>query len=946
MSKPERQNTLRDEIPRSNRKESFLAWMTALLTTLIFYAQALASGSVDAGFVYTGDLWNVLLPHLAKMTSLVSRGVFAGIDLSTHGGASEIFLRTNLPSYHPLVLLQALLYTTDAAEVLIRTSVLLLVIHSLIGCYFTLRLAHRFLTLRIGAALFIAVGYTFSVQMVNALGYPPYLYCATMIPWAVYGGLRVLEARSVRLSLIHSIPVFTMLTGGYVPIGMSCAVMAWGFLAALVLYVDGTSMPYRLRVRNLCLSSVPFAIASTVAAPLFFSLLTYFNIVRESAPPTDLFFAAHQLGEQPRTILRALSTHFQLAGPYVEFTLVWGFIPLIIVALFFFGLRGPGDLHEREWRLVKVSGCAYVFLALAIYGDYSAVSDLLYLVPSIGRMHIYQRHLLAGQFFLMICVAVMLTAICRRTTYVATKSALFTLLVLLLISAQLLSTNNPLSGQLLVNDFVVFELALAVVFVASLLMPGRQFPFLAGTILMFLIPLDKVYNYSSSAANRHDAQKAKSLTAVDRESNQKVVSYFRSHSKKAIIKYVDLTQGVNAESFSRNYPWFNAITIPLSTYGGYDWHLSRRSDYGRRMTMEAPQGRWVMRPDWEYVANTGADFVLFEEGNPLNDAKLADVADLSEPANVLRMPNKLILAPFRPPARRAFQGGDVRGRYVRVQLSGAGFLSLAEVQVFRAGAQTASNLALGKPATQSSNISPDTGAASSAVDGNTQGDYGLGSVTHTRMDTNAWWDVDLGVVEDIGSVRLWNRTGGDGERLSDFWVFISDKPFNPSDTPEKLSGRRDVLRWHETTFPRPSHEIVGSTSEAKPLGPPVLFDNGYLKVSGHDGKATIGGFQTDGASRFTLDLNSTSPLLVQYLFWPNDRLSFKLDSNRIEAPVRDGLQTVTVPAGRHHLEIQYRYWPLTLFLVFYCLYTLSIMGSVAYPFLYPAFTRYSPGWFK
>ena len=131
------------------------------------------------------------------------------------------------------------------------------------------------------------------------------------------------------------------------------------------------------------------------------------------------------------------------------------------------------------------------------------------------------------------------------------------------------------------------------------------------------------------AANRHDAQKAKSLTAVDRESNQKVVSYFRSHSKKAIIKYVDLTQGVNAESFSRNYPWFNAITIPLSTYGGYDWHLSRRSDYGRRMSMDAPQGRWVMRPDWEYVANTGADFVLFEEGNPLNDAKLADVADKS-----------------------------------------------------------------------------------------------------------------------------------------------------------------------------------------------------------------------------------------------------------------------------------------------------------------------------
>jgi RHS repeat-associated protein len=113
------------------------------------------------------------------------------------------------------------------------------------------------------------------------------------------------------------------------------------------------------------------------------------------------------------------------------------------------------------------------------------------------------------------------------------------------------------------------------------------------------------------------------------------------------------------------------------------------------------------------------------------------------------------------------------GRYVRVQLAGTNYLSLAEVQIL--GNASPTNVALNKTATQSSTHSSGA-AAVRAVDGNIDGVFANGSVTHTNSDANAWWHVDLGQVETIGTVKIWNRVEFP-ERLTNFYVFVSDVPF-------------------------------------------------------------------------------------------------------------------------------------------------------------------------
>ncbi|HYL36121.1 MAG TPA: SBBP repeat-containing protein, partial [Bryobacteraceae bacterium] len=166
-----------------------------------------------------------------------------------------------------------------------------------------------------------------------------------------------------------------------------------------------------------------------------------------------------------------------------------------------------------------------------------------------------------------------------------------------------------------------------------------------------------------------------------------------------------------------------------------------------------------------------------------------------------------------------------QGRYVRVQLSGSNYLSLAEVQVY---GTLAPDLATVKSATQSSTFSS-LSNASNAVDGNTDGSYADGSLSTTNLDANAWWQVDLGASASVSSIVVWNRTDCCGDRLSDYWVFVSDTPFGPTDTPATLQNRAGTWSSHQTVKPNP-----GTTVSAGAQGRYVrvqLSGSNYLSLA-------------------------------------------------------------------------------------------------------------------
>jgi hypothetical protein len=123
-------------------------------------------------------------------------------------------------------------------------------------------------------------------------------------------------------------------------------------------------------------------------------------------------------------------------------------------------------------------------------------------------------------------------------------------------------------------------------------------------------------------------------------------------------------------------------------------------------------------------------------------------------------------------------------RFVRVELPGTKrYLHLAEVQVFAGGENVA---ARGKARQSSTDFG---GEAQRAIDGNTNGDFNANSVSHTKLEDNPWWEVDLGKAIAVDRVLIWNRTDG-GEtilsRMKDYRVALLDEARHPVE--ERKSG--------------------------------------------------------------------------------------------------------------------------------------------------------------
>ncbi|XP_074000833.1 uncharacterized protein [Numenius arquata] len=119
----------------------------------------------------------------------------------------------------------------------------------------------------------------------------------------------------------------------------------------------------------------------------------------------------------------------------------------------------------------------------------------------------------------------------------------------------------------------------------------------------------------------------------------------------------------------------------------------------------------------------------------------------------------------------------LRGRYVTVTVPGREEqLSLCEVEVVEQGCAAlpgAQNVALGRPATQSSVLDATSGAAN-AVDGNRDGNWEHGSCVHTLEEPEPWWRVDLGRRHVVYAVVVKNRRDCCWERLKGAQVHVGD----------------------------------------------------------------------------------------------------------------------------------------------------------------------------
>jgi hypothetical protein len=197
-----------------------------------------------------------------------------------------------------------------------------------------------------------------------------------------------------------------------------------------------------------------------------------------------------------------------------------------------------------------------------------------------------------------------------------------------------------------------------------------------------------------------------------------------------------------------------------------------------------------------------------------------------------------------------------------------------------------SNLALGRTASQSS--TDGTATAARAVDGRFDGVFTNGSVTKTLTETNPWWQVDLGSVQLIDTISVWNRIDECCySNTVDFNLFVSETPFS-SENPAVLAAQPNVFTFKQNGQPGPVTHVItrrnraslrgryvrvqvpSTTSlalaELQVFGPPHLEPDQYpVAVSDSDpDDETFNVFMRDG----------TTHVVHGRLLWPESGTSF------------------------------------------------------------------------
>uniref|UniRef100_R4GDI2 Fucolectin tachylectin-4 pentraxin-1 domain-containing protein n=2 Tax=Anolis carolinensis TaxID=28377 RepID=R4GDI2_ANOCA len=126
-----------------------------------------------------------------------------------------------------------------------------------------------------------------------------------------------------------------------------------------------------------------------------------------------------------------------------------------------------------------------------------------------------------------------------------------------------------------------------------------------------------------------------------------------------------------------------------------------------------------------------------------------------------------------------FECNEMPGQYVTITIPDrSNYLSVCEVQVFGERIiPPVPNVALKGKAFQSS-LYHKLGLAEHAIDGSTAVDYYRQSCTHTELEMNPWWMVDLEAEFSVASVSISNREDCCADRLNGAQILIGNSVEN------------------------------------------------------------------------------------------------------------------------------------------------------------------------
>jgi hypothetical protein len=593
--------------------ERFQSLLWAIILPAIFFSSQLFSSNPQ--FNFFGDLYQLYFPQFVEGYHLANNGTLTGIDFLTNNGASAYFLRPNIPAFYPIYQLLFLLFSFETIDALGKAYVFVLYIHSVLALYFSMRLGRRFFQLDNASSLLLGVLYFGAIA--HAYPIPPFYFLASLFPLLLYFSLRSLQEASWWRLILYSFPYVLVFLSGYLPIDVNAVMLVLLFSIVYCWTKDNKENQFLIQLVRLLL---PIGLAGIVVLPLYLAIVQYNQLV--TGIPGGVWYAAHDLSYQSKDLFALISRSFAGTRPGSEAPhITLGLIPAFLL-LIFYSQKNKFDITGVEAKLISISMLIFVFYLLLAFGQSSGLPDLFYfLVPGLGKMHLYGRYLPIASFFFYLSVAIIFKHIIKERAGLSTGRWLAGLIVLMFA----VHGYGQFGERGSVNTQVLLVELMMVGFVLLSLSARQAFYSYVGVITLAL--LIHAANFNSYTNSFRPGGAPYQNTVVFSEVRQNLLGeYFKAHSSKALIKYADLTSSIEKlDGVMLNYPWMVQDKIKLSNYMGYELHTSVDRDFLTKF----PYFGKINTP---WLLRTGADFIIYDQSAwNIHSAELEQWVDKNVP---------------------------------------------------------------------------------------------------------------------------------------------------------------------------------------------------------------------------------------------------------------------------------------------------------------------------
>lgn len=597
------------KIQNENGINFIFAMVITILVFSVFIGQALYSDVVT--FAASGDQDKLCYAAFLKIREMIiNHENFVGVDSGTFNASTEFFLRPNLPgAYLPFYIFAAIATVLPARGMYI----LFFAAHMLVALYVMQKLCKEYFGLKNGMSMVVAGMYTY-LLCVEAWYLSFYLITA----WSIilfYLSLDFFYKKSAAKFCMLACAVIFAITTGYVTVSAFMIVAVYIFA---IIFICGEKE--NRKIGSIFRFTMPYILGGMAALPYLLEVFSYVkNVVQSETTLADAVYYKLNLDD----VLSILSGFSFIPSSNTEGI---GAISLGMITCLVLGYA----IVDTTWKRLDAKMCVFVMVNFATWifiliwsmESETALTGWMYaLLPVLGGMHIPNRFLMVISPFLYVSIGIM----AREVRWEKYKKSLrnVSIVEIGVLALYVLLNKYGVTLDFIFTNRFILELFFVVLFTVLLYRgsdeeKSKKWAYIIWVFTLVLSGSTYLNDQNTAYVRRDELQKT---SLVYNEQARKQFDDFiattgdKGKEEYRIVGY-DSLENVQVYLLA-NYEWYNQSTYDICNYSGYEMHLSTPHEY-------AQENPWFDSYDWEYLANTRADYFMTDYVTIENNRELFD----------------------------------------------------------------------------------------------------------------------------------------------------------------------------------------------------------------------------------------------------------------------------------------------------------------------------------